>query len=191
MRTLTLALMFCVLGCSKQGATPEAKPPPPVANPAPPQRPTVPAELAVPDDHKLVLVVAARGAQIYECTADGSSAPAWKLHAPSAELFDEAGNQIGVHFGGVDKNLPPGPYWESAKDGSRVHGGSPASVPNHGSIPLLRLQAADTSGNGVFSKVSFIHRLATTGGVAPAESCTAGKRTEVPYTAQYYFYAAP
>ena len=189
MRTLTLA-MLCLLGCSKQGTAPEAKPPPPVVTPAPTQRPSVPAELAVPDDHKLVLIASARGSQLYECSADGGG-PAWKLHAPSAELFDDAGAQIGVHFGGVDKNLPPGPYWESTKDGSRVHAGSPVSVPNPGSIPLLRLTAVDTSGNGVFSKVSFIHRLATTGGAAPSENCTAGKRVEVPYTAQYYFYSAP
>ena len=187
-----LALGLCLLGCSKQGAAPETRPPaPPVTNPAPPQRPTVPAELAVPDDHKLVLAVSARGSQIYECAPDASGAPAWKLHAPSAELFDDAGAQIGVHYGGVDKNLPPGPYWEATKDGSRVHGGSPVSAPNQGSIPLLRLTAADTSGNGIFSKVSYIHRLATTGGVAPTEACTAGKRIDVPYTAQYYFYAAP
>jgi hypothetical protein len=193
MSTLTLALMFCVLGCTKQRATPEAKPPPrpPVATRAPLQRPTVPPELAVPDDHKLVLIAKARGAQIYECVADPSDVLAWRLHAPSADLFDDAGTQIGVHFGGIDKNLPPGPYWESTDDGSRVHGASPVSAPNQGSIPLLRLQAADTSGNGVFSKVSFIHRLATTGGVAPPESCMAGKRTEVLYTALYYFYAAP
>jgi hypothetical protein len=191
MRTLTLA-MLCLIGCGKQGAAPEARPPapPPVANPGPMQRPTVPAELAVPEDHKLVLIASARGSQIYECSSDGG-APAWKLHAPSAELFDEAGTQIGVHFGGVDKNLPPGPYWESSKDGSRVHAGSPVSVPNHGSIALLRLTAVDTSGNGVFSKVSFIHRLATTGGVAPIDACSGDKRVEVPYTAQYYFYAAP
>ena len=65
------------------------------------------------------------------------------------------------------------------------------SVPNQGSIPLLRVTAADTSGNGVFSKVSFIHRLATTGGLAPIDACTGDKRVEVAYTAQYYFYAAP
>jgi hypothetical protein len=190
MRTFTLALMACLLGCGNKGATPEApgtKAPPPAT---PPARPTVAAELAVPDDHKLALVASARGVQIYECMADGG-APAWKLHAPSAELFDEGGAQIGTHFGGVDKNLPPGPYWESSKDGSRVHGASPVSAPNAGSIALLRLQAADTSGTGVFSHVSYIHRLATTGGVAPAGECEAGKRTEVPYTAQYYFYNAP
>jgi hypothetical protein len=190
MRTLTLA-MLCVLGCSKQGTAPEAKPPaPPVVSPGPLQRPAVPAELAVPEDHKLVLVANARGSQIYECSTD-SGAPAWKLRGPRAELFDDAGAQIGVHFGGVDKNLPPGPYWESTKDGSRVHGGSPASVPNQGSIALLRLTAVDTSGDGVFSKVSFIHRLATTGGVAPIDACSGDKRVEMAYTAQYYFYAAP
>lgn len=189
MRTLTLTLMFCLLGCSKRGAAPETTPPP-VATPAPPARPTVPPELAVPEDHKLVLALAARGSQIYECTAD-NGAPAWKLHAPSARLFDETGTQIGVHYGGIDKNLPPGPYWESTRDGSRVHGANPASVPNPGSIPLLRLQAADATGDGVFARVAFIHRLATTGGAAPVEVCTAGKRVEVPYTAQYYFYAAP
>jgi len=190
MRTLTLALFVGLLGCGKPGTTPEPKTPP-VANPPAPARPTVPAELAVPDDHKLALVASAKGVQIYECVADAGGALAWKLRAPSAELLDEGGAQIGTHFGGVDKNLPPGPYWESTKDGSRVHGGGPVSAPNPGSIPLLRLQAADTSGNGVFSHVSFIHRLATTGGVAPTGECTAGKRSEVPYTAQYYFYNAP
>jgi Protein of unknown function (DUF3455) len=191
MRMQLLALVTCVVGCTKHGATepqtPGAGDPSHAGTVA---RPTVPAELAVPDDHKVVLMASARGVQIYDCVAEGGGAPAWKLHAPRADLFDDAGAQIGMHFGGVDKNLPAGPYWES-KDGSRVHGGSPASVPNAGSIPLLRLQAADTSGTGVFSKVSYVHRLDTTGGVAPDGACTAGKQTEVPYTAKYYFYAAP
>jgi hypothetical protein len=162
-----------------------------VTTPAPePGRPKVSAELAVPEDHTLVLVASARGVQIYECSPEGSAALAWKLRAPRAELFDNAGAPIGIHYGGVDKGLPAGPYWES-KDGSRVHGGKPVSVPSSGSIPLLRLEAVDTSGQGVFSKVSYVHRLATTGGTAPTDHCIAGMRTEVPYTAQYYFYAAP
>jgi hypothetical protein len=55
----------------------------------------------------------------------------------------------------------------------------------------LRLEAADTSGTGVFAKVAFIQRLDTTDGVAPAGACTAGKTIEVPYTAKYYFYSKP
>jgi hypothetical protein len=195
-----LVLVVCLVGCSKPGAAPEVKDvaapeakevaPPVIAPAAAPARPKVAAELAVPEDHKLVLVAAARGVQIYECSPEASGALLWKLHAPRAELLDKDGAQIGIHYGGVDKGLPAGPYWES-KDGSRVHGGKPASVPNPGSIPLLRLEAVDSSGQGVFSKVSYVHRLATTGGAAPIDNCIAGMRSEVPYTAQYYFYSAP
>jgi hypothetical protein len=103
---------------------------------------------------------------------------------------DAAGAPIGSHYGGVDKQLAPGPYWEAA-DGSRVHGAKPVSAPHDGSIPLLRLEAADASGTGVLGKVAFVHRLDTTGGVAPPGACTAGKTTEVAYTAKYYFYTAP
>jgi len=150
--------------------------------------PTVAAELAVPAANKLTYMAAAKGVQIYECAADAGGALAWKLHAPRADLVDGAGTTVAAHFGGVDKNLPAGPYWQST-DGSRVHGAKPVSVPNPGSIPLLRLEAGDTFGTGVFSKVAFIQRLETTGGVAPSGACTAGKTTEVPYTAKYYFYS--
>lgn len=153
-------------------------------------RPTVPAEIAVPDGHKPTFMAMAKGVQIYECAADKGAAPAWKLHAPRADLLDDTGAVIGSHYGGVDKKLPVGPYWE-AKDGSRVHGAKPANAPSACSIPLLRLEAADTSGAGVFAKVSYIHRLDTTGGVAPAGACTVGKTAEVAYTAKYYFYTAP
>ena len=194
MRMQLLALVACLVGCgSKQGAATEPKDvskPAMTAPAAPPARPTVPAELVVSEDHKLALMASAKGVQIYECAADAVGALSWKLHAPRADLADDSGASVGIHYGGIDKGLPPGPYWE-AKDGSRVHGAKPASVPNPGSIPLLRLEAADTSGSGVLSKVAFIHRLDTTGGVAPAGGCEAGKQTEVPYTARYYFYSTP
>jgi len=113
---------------------------------------------------------------------------AWKLHAPGGILLDASGANVGSHYGGVDRGLPPGPYWES-KMGAACMRGNPASVTNAGSIALLRLEASDTTGAGVFSKVSFVHRPRTTGGVAPTGGCDAGKQTEVPYTAKYYFYA--
>lgn len=170
------ALALALVSCSKQAP--------------PPAQPTAPPEIAVPEGNPLVLAAAARGVQIYECAAEGGAEPAWKLHAPRADLLDDSGATIATHFGGVDKGLPPGPYWE-AKDGSRVHGAKPVSVPNPGTIPLLRLEAADTSGTGVFTKVAFIQRLETTGGVAPAGACEVGKQSEVAYTAKYYFYAKP
>lgn len=148
--------------------------------------PMVPAELAVPAGVTLTFEALAKGAQIYEC--DPSNPKAWKLHAPRADLFDDAGTVVATHFGGVDKGLPAGPYWQ-ANDGSRVHGANPVSVPNPGSIPLLRLDAADTSGTGIFAKIAFIHRLDTTGGAAPDTVCEPGKQVAVAYTAKYYFYS--
>lgn len=178
MRARWIALLVCLAGCPKPN-------PPPVPGGGPPN---VPPELAVPAGNQVTLSAAAKGVQIYECAPDASGVPAWTLHAPRAALLDDAGNQVAVHFGGVDKGLPAGPYWQ-ANDGSRVHGANPVSVPNPGSIPLLRLQVADTSGAGIFSKVTFIQRLDTTGGVSPAGACRQGDTQEVPYTAKYYFYA--
>jgi hypothetical protein len=187
----TLAMVFSV-SCGPSGVAPASAPAAPAAPAAAPAlaRPPAPAELAVPDEHKLAWVANAHGFQVYECAADASGSLAWKLHAPRAELFDASGAPVGSHFGGVDKGLPAGPYWQ-ASDGSRIHGASPVSVPNPGSIPLLRLAATDPNGSGVLSRVAFVQRLATTGGVAPTTACTAGQTMDVAYTATYYFYTAP
>lgn len=190
---IAIAVLTCASGCAKQGAAPAPSPPGGAggaASSAALTPPAAPAELAVPEGNALTFAAAAKGVQIYECTADASGAPAWKLHAPRADLLDDSGQVAASHFGGVDKGLPPGPYWE-AKDGSRVHAGKPVSVPNPSSIPLLRLEATDTSGTGIFAKVAFIQRLDTTGGAAPEGACEAGKQTEVAYTARYYFYSKP
>jgi len=179
MRIVYVVSMLGFAACGAKAAAPAA--------PTPPA--DVPAELAVPAGHKLAFAVQATGVQIYECDLT-KSAPEWKLHAPRADLADDKGAAIGIHYGGVDKNLPAGAYWESTADHSRVHAGKPASHANPGSIALLRLEASDTSGNGMFGKVSYVQRLATKGGVAPATVCTAGQTVEVPYTATYYFYVA-
>jgi hypothetical protein len=199
MRALALALLLCMTGCPKPASPPTPNPPGPGSDGGGGGSggggggglvpPTVAPELAVPDGNKLTFAALAKGVQIYDCAPDAGGTPAWKLHAPRAVLVDDSGAQVAIHFGGIDKGLPPGPYWQ-ASDGSRVHGANPASVPNPGSIPLLRLEAADTAGTGVFAKVAFIQRLDTTGGAAPAGPCQ-GPRLEVPYTARYYFYSKP
>jgi Protein of unknown function (DUF3455) len=161
--------------------------------PLPPELPSpeVPETIAVPEGHRLSFVGHAEGVQIYECAGDNSAALAWRLRAPRAALTAADGSLLATHFGGVDVGSPAGPYWRSVVDGSSVHGGNPVSSPNPGSIALLRLDAVDTAGRGIFSDVTFIHRLATEGGVGPTGACaTANARTEVPYAADYYFYVA-
>ncbi|WNV88512.1 DUF3455 domain-containing protein [Umezawaea sp. Da 62-37] len=149
--------------------------------------PSVPAEIAVPDGNHVTSRYDAIGFQVYECGTAGT----WTLHAPKAWL---SGNgDTAVHFGGVDANLPAGPYWQSNKDHSRVHGGGAVSTASRdGAVPLLRLSALDTSGTGVFADVTFVHRLNTIGGVAPAGTCDPANKAfkNVFYSATYFFYKA-
>jgi hypothetical protein len=63
-----------------------------------------------------------------------------------------------------------------------------ASSPVPGSIPQLLLQATKTRGEGVFGHVTYVQRLATSGGVAPTGACTDGRTAGIPYQAEYRFF---
>ena len=144
--------------------------------------PDVPAAIEVPAGNKVFLAGHAVGVQIYSC----DPATGWVLVAPRANLYDDHGKLIATHFAG--------PSWQ-AKDGSTVVGIVEKRAPVAGSIPWLRLAAASTTvgtdGDRLLA-TTYIQRVATTGGVAPAASdctdLTAGSRSEVPYTADYYFW---
>ena len=151
--------------------------------------PPVPGEIAVPEGSTLLFRRRAQGVQLYECPAGQ-----WTLHAPIALLFNpETKQPDGLHYGGIDRGLTPGPWWESLEDGSRIRGSlvRPAPSPNRNSIPLLLLQVMEHSGSGIYTPVTHIQRLNTVGGVAPTGACNVGARRPVPYSADYYFYAAP
>ena len=138
----------------------------------------VPEQLKPGAGETLAFVVPAKGVQIYECRAGN-----WAFVAPDAELFDRAGKKIGSHYAG--------PHWEAA-DGSKVVGAvkQRADAPAAGDIPWLLLSAKSVGGEGAFSKVTSIQRVATVGGIAPAAGCNeAGARARVPYTADYYFFS--
>jgi hypothetical protein len=86
------------------------------------------------------------------------------LHAAAVTLKDSSTGHIAVHFGGIDVGLPADPYWQSARGGSRVHGGSAVSAasPLASAITWLRLTALHTVGSGV----RFLQRLNAVGGLA-------------------------
>jgi hypothetical protein len=147
-----------------------------------PELPEGCSTITVDVGHKLAFHTYAKGVQIYRWT--GTS---WSFVAPEATLYAESGyfGEVGIH--GV------GPHWTS-KSGSRVKA---ARVPGTGcrpdptAIEWLLLQQTEATGPGIFSKVTFIQRTNTTGGLAPAEpGTTLNELREVPYTAQYYFYRA-
>jgi cytoskeletal protein RodZ len=140
-----------------------------------------PPELVPPAGNVLNSVFAARGVQVYECRAT-----AWSLLEPAATLVGSTVRPFrpasAVHF--------RGPSWQSAEDGSLVEAKPFANVPSPGTIPQLLVQAKLNRGAGIFGQVTFIQRLATSGGVAPAGSCTDGATVAVPYRAVYRFFVA-
>jgi len=140
--------------------------------------PTIPEAIALPAGNTVFLIGHAKGFQIYTCDGNGS----WGSATPDAKLFDDNGELIAKHFAG--------PTWQ-AKDGSSVVGARDAGVTVDASaIPWLRLKAVSTT-PGLLGPTTYIQRVATTGGLAPAPAdCNAkkaGKKVKVPYTADYYF----
>jgi hypothetical protein len=92
------------------------------------------------------------------------------------------------------------PTWQSSFDSSAVWGekaasitaGSDPSCPTSGSIPCLLVKAVATKkgtfGTGYLTKTTYIQRLNTVGGSAPADACKAGDQALVPYSADYSFF---
>jgi hypothetical protein len=140
------------------------------------------ADLAVPAGHRLFLQLDAVGVQIYTCAASPSGA-AWTFTAPEATLIGHEGIFFGKHFAG--------PTWE-ALEGSAVVGAKVAgATPDPAAIPWLLLRAASHAGTGRLSRVTFIQRIATSGGLAPADGCSQaslGAVARVPYSATYCFH---
>jgi hypothetical protein len=147
-----------------------------------PELPEACSSIRVEEGNKAYIRTYAIGVQIYRW--DGN---AWVFQAPSANLYADAGfnGKIGFHYGG--------PRWES-NSGSAVQA---ARVPGTGcspdptAIPWLLLKTVTADGPGIFSRVTFIQRVATSGGLAPTlPGLYVGEEKRIPYTAEYYFYRA-
>jgi hypothetical protein len=160
------------------------------ARPAPQTAPGDPLDpRTYAPDSKPFLLVHAIGVQKYTCQANGT----WLFTDPVAALYTTTGARkpIGTHF----LNFATGrPVWES-KDGSSVEAARKVSVPaGTGNIPSLLLQAVVTtagSDGDRLARTTWVQRLNTSGGVAPAGTCTAGDTAAVSYSADYLFWKAP
>jgi hypothetical protein len=133
---------------------------------------------------KLALVAHATGVQKYACQANGT----WLFTDPEATLFKTTGvpKEIGSHF----LNFATGrPVW-MLEDGSSVEAARKAAgAGGAGNIPLLLLQAVANSGDRL-GEMTYVQRLNTSGGVAPAGTCAAGDHAAVPYSADYFFWTS-
>lgn len=176
-----------------------------------------PTAITPPPGNRPFLLGHAVGTQGYIClpTSTGAS---WTVSGsrPEATLFDgKPGHvrQMMTHFLSVNTNpnefapkaLPFGnPTWQSSSDSSKVWGqtlqsiasGSDRSCPHAGAISCLLLQsigsATGPDGGAIMAQTTFIQRLNTQGGSAPAEGCSVagdvGKQVLVPYSADYFFF---
>ena len=83
--------------------------------------------------------------------------------------------------------------WE-AMDGSKFTGAQVAVAPAPaGNIPLQLVKANPAMGMGALQGVTYVQRVATVGGVAPAMACGAsntGSKQIVQYRADYILYKA-
>ena len=145
--------------------------------------PDVPAAIAVPEGNKVSFHAYAEGVQIYVATPSAADPTVlvWTFRAPEAVLFDNGGNIVGIHYAG--------PTWET-ESGSMVVGARVAGTTvDATAIPWLLLRAVSTEGPGVLERTTFVQRVNTVGGLAPATPPTqAGQEARVPYTADYYFF---
>ena len=149
-----------------------------------PELPAQCGSIAAPEGNKLAFHAYAKGVQIYKWNLITQN---WDLVGPQAGLFAEEGyhGEIGSHY--------VGPTWES-KSGSKVEARrvpGTGCTPDPTAIAWLLLGKHRTDGAGIFSKVTYVQRVNTTGGLPPATpGLVDGEIRESPYTAEYYFYRA-
>jgi hypothetical protein len=176
--------------------------------------PNVPNQLEIPGNTAF-LVGHATGTQNYVCLPATPPATgfAYVLFTPEATLFDNHGKQIITHY--FSPNLAPNKgeilgtiraTWQTSDTSIVWAKGNPAATATHATDPgfvedgavawltLTRVGAQDgPRGEDTFHDVSFVQRLNTHGGLAPAD-CTSladvGKVSFRPYTADYFFYTA-
>ena len=168
-----------------------------------------------PAGNSLFLTTRGVGTQGYVCLPKDGAA-SWTVNnaRPEATLFANIFGepvQVITHFLSPNTNPSiPGPIpfgsvtWQSSFDSSKVWAqkfssvpaGSEASCPNAGAIDCLLLQSIGTekgpTGGKFMTKTTFIQRLNTKGGSAPATGCSVagdvGHQALVPYSADYLFF---
>jgi hypothetical protein len=167
--------------------------------------PPVPANIQAPAGNTVFLVGHAVGTQNYVCLPSENGVK-FTLFTPQATLFNE-GDQVTTHY------FSPNPVeggtiratWQHSRDTSTIwgqvkdgHSSTDPAFVAPGAIAWLLVtvvgsQDGPTAGDKL-TGTTYIQRVNTAGGVAPATGCGSstdvGKQAFVPYTTDYYFYKA-
>lgn len=146
----------------------------------PPELPASCGSLQPPGGNEVFFRVYAIGVQVYRW--NGAS---WDFVKPVANLYANANyrGKVGTHY--------EGPTWESNSGSKVVARRLTGCTPDSSAIPWLLLETVSSEGPGIFSKVTYIQRVNTAGGLRPSiPGSTIGEEARVPYTTEYYFYRA-
>jgi uncharacterized protein DUF3455 len=148
----------------------------------------LPDAVKVPTGHAVAWETVGVGEITYECRAKAATPGAheWVFVGPQADLKSRSGSKLGTYYG------PPATW--AANDGSKVTGTQLAVAPAAaGNIPFQLVKANPAMGSGALTGTTYIQRVATQGGVAPATTCDAsaiGRKEIVKYQADYIFWKA-
>ncbi len=151
----------------------------------------IPASIAIPENlpagNKRVATYYAVGVQKYKAQSKaGTTQYEWVFVAPQADLYNLANKKVGTHTAGPSWQLP------GLHDSIMAQAYTPAKTsasPDPESIDWLLLKPkAGTKPIGIFENVSYIQRIATSGGKAPLKAPkNANETVNVNYTAIYRF----
>ena len=168
--------------------------------------PEVPEGLGVEEGNEVFLLGRGVGTQNYVCApcdptkANCPLGVAFTLFTPQATLFNDQGDQLITHFSS------PNPVeggavrvtWQDSRDTSSVWAKAVKAVMvRDDSIPWVLLNVKDTGTQAGptgdrMTKTTFIQRVNTVGGLAPAVGCLSaadlGHQAFIPYRADYFFY---
>ncbi len=148
----------------------------------------LPPTVQVPAGNSVAMQTVGAGDITYECRVkkDMAGQFEWVFVGPDAVLADRSGKKVGKYYG------PPA-TWEG-NDGSKITATQLAVAPaGAGNIPFQLVKANPAVGSGAMTGVTYIQRVATKGGVAPASACGAGNvgsKEVVKYQADYIFWKA-
>lgn len=166
--------------------------------------PAVPPGLEVDVGNHVSFIGHGVGTQNYVCLPT-STGFAYSLFTPEATLFSDSDRQLTTHFfsPNPDEHGTIRATWENSRDSSTVWASAfPPSFDRNfvalGAVPWLKLQvvgkAEGPRGGDALTDTTFIQRINTSGGSAPATGCSSladvGNKQFVNYTADYVFFTS-
>lgn len=138
----------------------------------------------------VLMHAAATGTQNYVCELNiDAGTYTWTFVGPQANLDDCNAQLIGHHF--ASEAGAAAPEWQTTDQSYVIAAKQAAYNADASAVAWLLLKETSNGGSGTIAKTVYVQRLNTSGGVTPTTTCDSNNvdaSSNVPYTADYYFY---